>query len=179
MKKLTFFVLCLALLIAPLASADVNRPVLTRALADALYSQLGHTHTLASTTGSFTTPAYDASQFTASGTMTWGVDAGDVVTRSYALIGTKLLLLTWVIQATDVGGVASNALRLALPVGVSAKQANCFQIYYDAGGAAAQGFCSVSAGGTYVELFKAGGASWTLTSADNTRVQGFALIEIQ
>lgn len=117
------------------------------------------------------TRTFAAGDFTASGTMTWDVDSGDVLTHEWSQTNKNLF---WAIDAvtTDVGGVAGTGLRIALPNSLVAKVRQYFFFQYvDAGAAAATGECRTTAGGTFIECFKAGTTNWTITSSDNTTVR--------
>lgn len=142
-----------------------------------------HTLTIATTSGVlpgvWTTPAFDAGDFTASDAMTWGVDAGDITAYSWELTG-KRMTVSFRIGATDVGGVASTFLQLKIPNGkVSADEA--YNLYYiiDAGAAPVVGRAAVTAGGTTIQLWRLDGAAWTITAADNTTVMGQITFEVQ
>jgi hypothetical protein len=59
---------------------------------------------------------YAASDFTASGTMTWTVAQADVFGLTYTLIGTTMILNVYVNTST-LGGGASTDLRFKIPGG--------------------------------------------------------------
>jgi hypothetical protein len=71
---------------------------------------VGHTQ------GAFITPTYAAGDFTAVAPMTWTVDAGDVITYRYMLIG-RFYHFQFTLLSTTVGGTASYELRGAIPGG--------------------------------------------------------------
>ncbi len=64
--------------------------------------------------GAWTTPAFDAANFTASGSMTWTVEAADVKTFSYLIIG-KTMFLTVKLENTTVGGTPDTVLYIKIP----------------------------------------------------------------
>jgi hypothetical protein len=63
--------------------------------------------------------AYSAGDFTATGSMTWTVDSGDVTTARYLQHGSHVTL--WMVLATTTtGGTTSNGLLFTLPNGFTA-----------------------------------------------------------
>jgi hypothetical protein len=66
--------------------------------------------------GGWITPTFNAADYTASGSMTWTVDAGDVGSCAYYLKG-RSLSVTFVLQTTSVGGTPSNLLLRVIPGG--------------------------------------------------------------
>ena len=118
------------------------------------------------------TPAFVAGNFTASGSMTWGVDAGDVTTFAYHKIGTRMTV-AFQIDNTDLGGTASNELLALIPGGfTAAKSVSALCKITDAGGTPTAGFVYVAASGTTINFRKIDDANWTLTAGDNTSVVG-------
>lgn len=75
--------------------------------------------------GAWITPTFAAGNFTAIGTMTWTVGAGDVVHNRYVLRGRTV---TWelTLDATTVGGVLSTELRATIPGGFTANGPDVF-----------------------------------------------------
>jgi hypothetical protein len=64
--------------------------------------------------------AFDAAHYTASGSMTLTVAAGDVIADVYIQRGTLVTFIS-TIQTATVGGTPSNELRKAFPAGFTAK----------------------------------------------------------
>lgn len=128
--------------------------------------------------GEWTTPAYNAANFTASAG-TWTVDSGDVTTYAYTLVG-KTMTVMFAISTTDVSAAPAQLL-IAIPGGFTAAKATRNPInVIDAGAAAALGFAIVQAAGTNIILVSnAAGGGWTTTAADNTHVFGQITFEIQ
>jgi hypothetical protein len=128
--------------------------------------------------GEWTTPAFAAGDFTASGGATWTVDAGDVNTYRYAVVG-KTMTLAWGIFNTDLS--AGAVLRLAIPGGFTAASGiDALYRNVNAGAAGAIGICRVSAGGTFVELFvDINGGNFTATAGDDTSVAGEMTFDVQ
>jgi hypothetical protein len=60
---------------------------------------------------------FNATQFTASGTMTWTVQAADVIAYRYTRLG-SLVFLSFHIGGTDVTAPLSTTLYLPLPSGI-------------------------------------------------------------
>jgi len=59
---------------------------------------------------------YSAGDYTASASMTWTVEAGDVATNAFFLNGRQLTVI-YFISTTTVGGVLDSQLRIAIPNG--------------------------------------------------------------
>jgi hypothetical protein len=90
-----------------------------------------------------------------------------------------LLVLSWRITNSDVGGTADPALYLALPAGyrVSGQWTGTHR-YSDAGGTSDDGVVRANDGNRYVECYKAATANWTLTTGDNTLTVGSILCRV-
>lgn len=123
----------------------------------------------------WTTPAFDAGNFTGGGT--WTVDEADVTTYAYIEIG-KTMTVAWQIVNTDVN--ASSALLLKIPNSrTAAKAMRNAAVVVDNGAAATAGIALVAAAGTNIELYRIPVAAFTNTTADNTSVYGQITFEIQ
>lgn len=133
--------------------------------------------------GEWKTPAFSAGNFTAGGTQTWTVDAGDVVTYEYSVVN-KVMTLVFSLNTTSVGGVANTDLRLAIPGGFvgNKSQASMF-VYSDNGAAEAFGTAFTAVGVGYITLHK--GASIINTNgnwaaaANTTYVYGSITLEVK
>lgn len=101
----------------------------------------------------------------------WVVDSADQVTFSYSRVG-KEMFVAFVIANSDVAN-APTALQIAIPGGLIA-DVRCDGVVtiVNAGGAAVQGQCFVSAAGTVINIQLNSGAAFTNTTADNTNVTG-------
>lgn len=121
----------------------------------------------------WTAPAYSAGNFTASGAMTWGVDAGDVTTFAYHKIGRRMTVAFHLANTDLGGGGASTDLFITIPGGFTAlRTISSIVKIIDAGGTPTIGLAYVSASGTTIGLRKIDDANWTLTAGDNTTVLG-------
>jgi hypothetical protein len=69
----------------------------------------------------WTTPAFSAGNFSATGTTTWTVDAGDVETFAYQRHG-KTMVVSLVLTSTAIGGTnnATELLTVKIPEGCTA-----------------------------------------------------------
>lgn len=132
--------------------------------------------TLANTT--MTARVFAAGDFTGNVPMTWTVDAGDVNTNTSVRIG-NLLIWTFLVTSTDIGGTATGELRLSTPsTAVFATTCTGSYSYIDAGTAGA-GYFVAPVGGAYVSLHKNMlGTLWTLTTGDNTEVAATIICEV-
>lgn len=124
----------------------------------------------------WTAIAFNAANFTASGSMTWTVGAGDQTTFAYRRDG-KTLLVTFYLVATTVGGTPSTGLRVAIPGGYVAARSTLTPVYIDDNGAVGLGFANISAGATYIQVFRADVANWA-ASTNATGVYGTLQFEV-
>jgi hypothetical protein len=69
--------------------------------------------------GGWVTPTFSAADYTANGSMTWTVDAGDVSLLRYRLSG-KTLEVLFTLTATSVGGTLNTDLDCTIPGGFTA-----------------------------------------------------------
>jgi hypothetical protein len=127
--------------------------------------------------GAWTTPTFDAARFTAGGSMTWTVAAGDVTSEAYMILGKTMWLNLWISTST-VGGTPATSLRYTLPASkTAAKYAQVSVHAYD-NGVATEGRAFATAGGTYLTIYRSDLAAWT-ASTDDTTVALTLCLEIQ
>jgi hypothetical protein len=62
----------------------------------------------------WTTPAFNAGNFSGSGAMTWTVEAGDVTTYAYTITGKKMTV-AFVIGPSVIGGTPSDTVCIKVP----------------------------------------------------------------
>jgi len=125
--------------------------------------------------GAWTTPAFNAANYTGSGSMTWTLTSGDVQLNKYVVIG-KTVHWHLVLTTTTVGGTPSTGLRVALPAGLSLVGASRGVYWYLDN--ATEGFGGYVMVGSYVEFFKSNsGANWT-ASTNNTAIYASLTFEI-
>jgi hypothetical protein len=128
--------------------------------------------------GAFITPAFSAGNFAAGGSGTWTVDSADVIDFSYILVG-RLMTVVFDVRNTDVGGTPNNTLTIALPGSFTATRITLGIIdYRDAGASQEIGLALHNASTAIIELTKNDNSAWTVTSSDNTRVQGGLTVEV-
>lgn len=134
------------------------------------------------TDGSHSFPVVDvpftAGSYTGSGSMTWTLDPADQKNLQYRLID-GVMTLTWKVTGSDVGGTASNELRIAIPDGYRAIEAVTTPHWYADAGTEGVGFSGVLMNDTFVRLYKLGSTSWTLTTGDNTSTGGQLSFRVQ
>lgn len=121
---------------------------------------------------------YSGFTFTGSGSMTWTVDQADQNLYEYRLID-DTLEIRWRIRNTDVGGTASNELRMSFPAGYLAAADSANTHWYSDAGTEGVGFAGTLAGDTFIRLYKLGSGNWTLTTSDNTSTAGYLAIRVQ
>jgi hypothetical protein len=66
----------------------------------------------------WTTPTYASGNYTGSDSMTWTVEAGDVVKFVYHIVG-KMMTVLFTISSSAIGGTPSNILMITVPGGKS------------------------------------------------------------
>lgn len=131
--------------------------------------------------GAWVSPAFNAGNFTASGSQTWTVGSGDVATYAYLLVG-KTMTVSFNIQNSSVGGTPSSELRIAIPAGqtsVAGKVIDSLIRISDAGAALTTGYCEVGSGATAIQCFKdlTGVSNWS-AATDTTIVIGQITFEV-
>lgn len=161
------------------AALTLGENAIGKRITDAYILNGVHEQARSAVMGAWTAVAYSAGNFTASGSMTWGVDNADQAVFRYAIVG-QTCFLNIVINTSDVAGTASTALRITLPSAFTVGAACNFHYFYNDAGAAAfsQGVGSATAGNSYIDLFKADLSNWTLTSGDNTSVSLNIALEV-
>ena len=129
--------------------------------------------------GVWTTPAYDAANFSAS-VGTWTVDAGDVTNYQYILIG-KTMFVNFYIATSSVSATPTY-LSIKIPGGYTAANKTIgFTNVNDNGAGWAVSNCEITgAGQTVIRCFAvpAGASAWA-TSTNSTYVTGLISFEIQ
>jgi hypothetical protein len=124
----------------------------------------------------WTTPSFNSGDFTALGSMTWGVDEADVVTYAYLVEGKKMTV-AFEIHDTTVGGTLSTALQIKIPASKTAtKTMRTLCRLYD-NSASVVGFATVGASGTTIDVYRLDGANYTAGTNINA-VQGEITFEI-
>lgn len=133
---------------------------------------------LSAPSGAWITPPYNAADFTGSGAgMTWTVQAGDVVTYAYTIIG-KTMMLSIYLNTTSVGGTLNDGLGIRIPGGyTSAKKVRVPIDLYDNNVKNVGAFFEVGAGGTKIYAIR---SDYSIFSASTnlTSVRGQIMFEI-
>jgi hypothetical protein len=126
--------------------------------------------------GAWTAVPYSGANFTAS-SGTWTVDAGDVTTLAYTLVGSTMTV-AFEIAASEVSAAAGQ-LRIAIPGGHIAARSmrNAIQVVDD--GVHLIGIARVFAAGAFIELYRDAVGPWTITAGPNTSVLGQVTFEVQ
>jgi hypothetical protein len=124
------------------------------------------------------TRAFDAADFTGSGSMTWTVDSGDVFAYDFMLVG-RQMLITIDFDTTTIGGTASSALRFAIPLtGASPTKAARQVLWVNQAGITSLGVLNVLAAVTYIQITKNfDGDNWTLNT-NNVHIAGQLYISV-
>jgi hypothetical protein len=127
--------------------------------------------------GAWTTPAFDAANFTGNASMTWTVASGDVTTYAYTITG-KTMTVAFSIATTTVGGTPDNTLQIKIPAGKTATKGmqNAAALIIDSG-TRTTGRVFVAAAATVIGISRTDDAAYT-AAADTTTVQGEITFEI-
>lgn len=120
--------------------------------------------------------AHAAGNFTASGSMTWTVEAADQITFTYRQSG-KFLYLTLNTNATSIGGTPSTELYTALPAGFVCTRSFLIPTIGVNNGVLAHIYINPVAGGTVLRFYLFAGGNWT-ASTNNTNVLATCEFEV-
>ena len=126
--------------------------------------------------GAWTTPAFAAGDFTASGSMTWTVEAGDVLTYAYNIIG-KIMHVMFLINTSTVAGTPSSDLRIKIPEAKTATKSITVPCYVSDNGTISIGFCTILATGTVMTVNKIDLGNFA-AATNTTSVRGQITFEI-
>ena len=124
----------------------------------------------------WTSPSFDAGNFTASGSQTWTVGAGDVTTYKWVRNG-KMITVVFALASTTVGGTPDAELRIAIPASLTASSTSMNPVRIVDNGTAAIGYCLASVGNAYITVRKVDLLNWT-ASTNNTSIEGQITFEV-
>jgi hypothetical protein len=147
---------------------DANKALISKSIAD--------TQTALLIPGAWTTPTFSAGNFTASGSMTWTVESGDVTTYTYAILN-KTMFLSFYIITTTVGGTPSTSLKIAIPGSKSSAKSVRSLVFLSDNGVALTGYADTGISGTVITIYKPDYSNFT-ASTNNTQVLGTLTFEI-
>lgn len=123
---------------------------------------------LADISAGWTTPTFAAGDFTTSGSMTWTVEAANVVTYKYIIIGNTMIVSVSIASST-VGGTLSNTLSVAIPASkVATNNTQTVGVLFDNGTEQACRI-SVAPSGTIIAINKIPNANYS-AATNNTLV---------
>lgn len=126
--------------------------------------------------GEWTSVAFTAGDYTASGSMTWTVQSADMVTFEYMVIGHTMFVNIY-LDSTTVGGTANNQLFIKIPGSfTAAKKVQGMSLGFD-NGVAVSTFTRVSASGTTIEIGKSDVSNFAL-STNNTFIRVIMAFEV-
>lgn len=124
----------------------------------------------------WTTPAFDAGNFTASGSMTWTVEAGDVKAYAYTYIGPHTMVIMFSLEATAVGGTPSSALYIQIPDSKVATKSVLNVTILQNPTIIESGYSYIGVGDTKITLGRLGTSTpWTVAAAN---IYGQITIEV-
>lgn len=119
--------------------------------------------------GVWNSVTYDSGNFGGNGSMTLGVDSGDITNNSFMLIGDTMW---WNIRfgSATIGGTPNTELRLTIPGGFTAAQTTSVTPgYVNENGTIIDALAETVSGQTYVAVTKKGGANWA-ANTNNTYI---------
>ena len=102
-------------------------------------------------TTAWTTPSFSAGNFTAT-TGTWTVEAADVVTYAYRIIG-KTMIVAFFIQTSTTASGCTN-LKIAIPASKVAQKTGLQMVHINENGTRSVGFVQVNASGTTLDIYR-------------------------
>ncbi|MFA6282366.1 MAG: hypothetical protein WCY05_07710 [Candidatus Omnitrophota bacterium] len=121
--------------------------------------------------GAWSTPDFSAGNFTANGSMTWTVEAGDVTTYAYVIIG-KTMTVSFAIDTSTIGGTVNTTLYIAIPNAETAKKTVYVPCLLTDNELPVTGRACVTASGTTIAITRLDGANYTAkTNLVNARGQ--------
>ena len=120
---------------------------------------------------------YIASNFTASGSMTWAVEEGDVVTYAYSVRG-KTITVAFTLKNYTIGGTPSQDLRLAIPLGLISKRHIDNPVFLIDNSVRQIGLAVVLADSTTIAIQKTDLSNWTPVT-NNGFIAGQVTFEVQ
>ena len=124
----------------------------------------------------WTTPTFAAGDFTASGSMTWTVAAGDVGTYAYTILN-KTMTVSFNINTSTVGGTPSTDLMIAIPATKTATKGMRNPVQLLDNGTRTTGVAYVDASGTVIVIQRTDAANFT-AATDNTYILGQITFQI-
>lgn len=126
----------------------------------------------------WTTPTFSAGSYTANGSMTWTVAAGDVTTMKYIVVG-KTMHIAFSVITTTVGGTPDAELRIAIPGSYLPASRTANLCFLNDNGTRAVGWVeTVAASNTYLSIKRLDGANFS-AATDATAVFGEITFEVQ
>lgn len=131
--------------------------------------------------GEWTTPTFDAANFTGFGALTVTVASGDVTTQEYTLIG-KTMIYNVVLVTVSTGGTADVAIKVKIPGSFTAnKTVRVPCIINNAGGGRTVGLAEVQAAGTFVFVYVDPTlvTNWSNAAANTTALEFSIAFEVQ
>jgi hypothetical protein len=132
----------------------------------------------ATTYGTWKTVPFAKTNFTANAGE-WNVDEADQGALAYSYLGPNTMMLSFLIQTTDVTATPKT-LQIAIPDGkVAARAAGTMCRVNDAGTGLAAGFVSAQANRNFILVQKIDAKPWKKTEGDNTLVFGSITFEIR
>lgn len=129
-------------------------------------------------TGAWTSPSFDANNFTGINSMTWTVASGDVATYAYKVIG-KIMIVTFSIIDSTVGGTPDTLLQIAIPASKTAAKICYGALFVKDNGTTGMGTCYVQSGAGNDKIYcqKSDGTNWS-AATNTTAVAGTIIFEI-
>ena len=123
------------------------------------------------------TPSFNAGDYTASGSMTWTVDAGDVYSFRYKIEGKTMTIIFYLFHTTVGGTLSSNLIR-AIPEGKTAANYTGNPVQLWDNGVPTTGIATVDSASNYIKIWRSDFQNYT-AATNATDIIGQITFEIQ
>jgi len=120
---------------------------------------------------------FDATNFGATGSMTWTVGSADQVTYQFAILGSLLFIWLRLLNTTVGGTVASQNLTVKMPNGLKAAKTFAAPFLGSPAGPTEGVIIATTAGSNLLTILRYN-ANW-VAGSDNTDVNGWLVVPIQ
>jgi hypothetical protein len=123
--------------------------------------------------------AFDANDFSASGSLSWDVQSSEVVTHQFVMLNPNLMLFTFNVQASSLSGTAAQQLIITLPNGKKAVREVSVPCLIVSNGVQGEvGRMGTTVGGTSLRIYRQDPTA-TWPTGSNNWVSGQIVVEVE
>ena len=122
---------------------------------------------------------FNAGDFNAVPNGSWTVEAGDVISYWYSILGPGIALITFRFEDTVVDGSAINECQLTLPNGWVAKEASAAYLFLVNGATFVDGVMILDIDTNFIKLKRSDGSAFTLDSNNDNTFSGQIVIQFK